>query len=387
MSPLGRVGPLGREGALRQASAPTQAGGDRWDARAWWDALAVGIVLLAGERVLDLNASAAELLDVDRERARGATLIGVLRDHRLEAMWRGGVGSEVELRSRIVAVRVFEHGLVLDDVTELRSGQRDAAELIAVLSHELRTPVTAIRGALEALAPEGAGEGEADPHGRLLARALAEAERLSRLLDDLTVQARPPRERSVHLPTVVARAVSLLQPLAEASGATVATALDDVFVWVDEDKLLQVVLNLLENALLHGVQTLHGAQASHGAQDVHGAQAAHEAPAEHDQQRGGAGRGRRHGHVEVRAWRADDMARLEVRDGGAPLDPAVVPSLFEPHTQGGRRGKGAGLGLYIVRSIARSWGGVAWGGPYSPAPGEPAVGNAFGVSMPLSTRA
>ncbi len=328
----------------------------------WWDVLKEGVVLLGGESVLDLNLAAARLLDVDQDRARGAAAIGVLRDHRLEAMWRSGVGGEIELRSRSVRVTVFPGGLVFEDVSELRLGRRDASELLSVLSHELRTPVTTIRGALEALDPtaaDGGDPGAARFRERFLALALAEAERLSRLLDDLTVQSRPPRERSVELGVVVDKAAALLRERADAAGVRFTVDLEDLVVWADEDKLLQVILNLMENAVVHGPVG---------------------------------------GTVAVAAWRADGAARLEVRDAGAPLDPSGVPALFAPHTQGRHRGQGAGLGLYIVRSIVQRWGGAVWGGPRGAGsggteqpegavPGGAASGNAFGFSVPLANRA
>jgi len=314
---------------------------------AWWDFLTEGVVLLEGDRVLELNRAAATLLDVDPVRARGAAAISVLRDHRLEAMWRSGEGGELHLRTRTVAVTVTPFGLILHDETELRGEQEGARELLAVLSHELRTPVSIVRGVIEALevgsGAHGLAAGEAR---RFLARARSEAERLTRLLDDLTVESRPPRERSVPVAAVVGRAITLLQPQLERSGATVTTEVGELVAWVDEDKLLQVVVNLLENAVLHGP----------------------------------AG-----GSVVVAAWRDDGVARLEVRDDGEPLAAALVPGLFAPHAQGGPKARGAGLGLYIVRSIAQRWGGEAWGGPY-PAPGPGARGNAFGVSFPLTPR-
>lgn len=322
------------------------------DLGGWWDALAEGVVLLAGDRVADLNAAAARLLDVDRARARGAVAIAVLRDHRLEAMWASGQGGELSLRSRMVRATVTRDGLVLEDITALREERAAARDLLAVLSHELRTPVTVIRGAIEALEPREAATAGAGDDAHFVRLARAEAERLSRLLDDLTVESRPPRERRVPVADVVRRALSLLREPVERSGAELVVKVDELMAWVDEDKLLQVVLNLVENAVIHG---------SWG------------------------------GRIEVAAWREPGAAasgpepagRLEVRGSGTPLDPVAVPALFTPRGRGRGASQGAGLGLYVVRSIAERWGGAAWGGPHEWGPGGVGGANAFGVSFPL----
>lgn len=308
--------------------------------RQWWDALAEGVVLIEGDRVVDLNAAAAMLLDVDPARVRGATLITALRDHRLEQAWRDRVTVELELRARRVQLAPLPGALLLRDLTGQRRAEEDARELLAVLSHELRTPVTSIRAVLDALVDDP------DPAtaARFLPRAGAEAERLTRLLDDLTVDVKPPRVRRVPLGELAERALGVLQPLLDEQGVRVQPGLVEATALVDEDKLLQVMVNLLENAAVHGPSDAT---------------------------------------VELVAWRDGGVLRLEVRDGGTPLDPSSVEALFAPHSRGRGGGKGTGLGLYIVRSIARRWGGDAWGGPWLGADGAPR-GNAFGVSVPLA---
>ena len=307
--------------------------------RAWWDALAEGVVLIDGERVAELNEAAARLLDVERDKARGAALIAVLRDHRLEEAWRRQAPTELELRGRRVALVPTPAALLLRDVTEGWRARQDTRELLAVLSHELRTPVTSVRAVLDALAADP------DPElaQRFLPRAIAEAERLTRLLDDLTVDVRPPRARRVPVAEVLERALVALQPLLTRRDVSVRAELPEAVVLADPDKLLQVLVNLLENAALHG-------------------------PADAEVVVTGA--------VEA-AW-----LRLEVRDRGEPLDPDGVDELFAPHSRGRASGAGTGLGLYIVRSIAAAWGGSAWGGPW--AEGGAARGNAFGFTAPLA---
>ncbi len=315
------------------------------------DALQEGVVLTEGGRVSFVNRSAAQLLEVDAARAVGLPLIWALRDHRLEAAVVEGRPIELETRGRWVQAVPVEGALLLRDVTELRRAEEDARELLAVLSHELRTPVTAIRAALEALS-------EDPPDGlraRFVGRAAQEAERLVRLLEDLTVEVRPPRERSLVLAEVARRAAAVIQPVLHRTGVRLRMDLPELSLWADEDKLLQVLINLLENAAIHGPDG---------------------------------------GIVTLTAHVEGPMARVEVWDQGEPLEPTRVDELFQPHSRGhSAKAKGTGLGLYIVRSIARRWGGEAWGGPRvsvgvaGTAGGEPTGrGNAFGFSVPCARR-
>ncbi|MEJ2288659.1 MAG: ATP-binding protein [Deinococcales bacterium] len=279
------------------------------------DALEEGVVLTDGERVSFVNRAAARLLEVDAGRAVGTPLIWVLRDHRLEQAIAEGRTVELETRGRWL---------------------------------QAVTPVTAIHAALEALAAEPPDT----LRTRFLGRATQEAERLVRLLEDLTVDVRPPRERSLVLAEVAGRAAAVVQPVLQRHGVRLELSLPAMELWADEDKLLQVLINLLENAAVHGPSG---------------------------------------GRVTLAAWADGPMARVEVWDEGEPLDPTRVEELFAPHSRGlSAKAKGTGLGLYIVRSIARRWGGEAWGGPRHVAIGRgapeerAASGNAFGFSVPCT---
>ncbi len=307
---------------------------------AWLDQLREGVLLLEDGRVTGLNSAAAAMLQVDRTVAAGLPAISVLRDHRLEQLALGPVtGERVELdvRGNWLAAERTPAGLLLSDLSELRRSRQEARELLAVLSHELRTPVAAVRSALEALM---AGDVPDPVRERFLSGALAEAERLSRLLSDLTVDVKPPRERSVDLEHALRRAVALTATVAKRRGVRVELEPVPAEVWVDEDKLVQAAVNLIENAALHGP-----------AGEV----------------------------VTVASWTDETVACIEVRDRGASLSQTVIAELFEVSSLGNVKAKGTGLGLYIVRSLARAWGGAAWGRPL---PG--AGGNAFGVKVPLT---
>ncbi len=309
-------------------------------AERWWDRLAEGVVLVEGGRVAGLNAAAAKLLGTDPERAVGLPAIAVLRDHRLERLLDRGGREELTLRTRRVEAEAIEGGLALRDVSEARRAQESARELLAVLSHELRTPVTTIRSTLEALGYDDLDEGY---RARLLGRAADEAERLVRLLDDLTVDVAPPRERSVALRPLLERAQGLLAERFAEHRVRLRVDVPELAVWADPDKVLQVLLNLLENAAVHGPDDAT---------------------------------------VELSAQAGDDGVVLRVRDRGEPLPAELRASLFEPHSRGPTpRARGAGLGLYIVRSIAERAGGRAWADSWRDGTGR-VQGNEFGVLLP-----
>ena len=310
-------------------------------AEAWVEALAEGVVVVVDGRVRALNAAASNYLEVDRARARGAALIAVVRDHRIERAFMQQEPLELFTRGRWLAVTPVPEALVLRDVSEQRRAREDARELLAVLSHELRTPVTTIRAALEAL--------QFDlpilQRQHFLARAEAEADRLVRLLDDLTVDVKAPAARSLPLRACAQQAQQLLAGTLAERQVTLRLELPGGDVWADPDKLLQLFLNLIENAALHGPE-----------------KAQVEVTAAPDPKREG--------------W-----LRVEVHDHGRPLPADAIDPLFSPHARGAGAGaRGTGLGLFVVRSIAERWGGQAWGRS-SPA------GNVFGFSVPRQREA
>jgi two-component system, OmpR family, phosphate regulon sensor histidine kinase PhoR len=301
------------------------------------DALGEGVVLVEGGAVVAVNAAACALLQTTRERALGAPLMHVVRDHRIEGVLGGDAEVEVVTRGRTLSVAPLPNGLLLRDVSAARRAEESARDLLAVLSHELRTPVTTIRAALEALRFDL----PAAQRDRYLARAEGEADRLSRLLSDLTVDVAPPRARSLVLRDEIARARGLLHDLlTERCIELIVEAPAHALVWADADKFLQVLLNLIENAAIHGPTA-----------------------------------------AQVRLLLSPEPERvgwwsLEVVDQGTPASPEAIEAWFAPHARGSTLARrGAGLGLYIVRSIAQRWGGRAWGRPH-------AGGNAFGFSAP-----
>ena len=284
-------------------------------AETWQDALPQAVVLFEAGRVTHLNAAAARLWGVSSQKAAGRPLLEVLRRHTLEALAERGGELELDVSGRTLRCVALPGALIVEDVTDHRRREAELREATAILSHEFRTPVTGLRGVLEAL--EYAMPAELQQH--FVKQGLQEVERLARLVEDLAVGFRPTRARTVPISEVLARAERLLSHDLSARAAQLRFA-DDHLVRADPDKLLQIFLNLIENALKYGPS--------------------------------GAA-------VEIRAVPNGAWIEVAVHSEGEALGSAE--RLFEAHTRGeDAPGLGSGMGLYIVRSLVQGWGGKAW---------------------------
>ncbi len=303
----------------------------------WFNNLKEGVVLVENGHVSHINSAAALFLDISIENALEAPLITVVRDHRIEQAYLEGKVQEIETRGRILQACGIPSGLILQDLTEVRKAQENATELLAVISHELRTPITTIRSTIEAFQYELSDE----QRDRFLGRAKSEIERLTRLIEDLTVDVKPPTMRRLDLPEHINRALSILQETFKRHNITVNYNVPELIVKADSDKLIQVLINLLENAALYGPpdSTVNLLTETN------------------------------HKHEKV---------LVKVQDSGIPLETEFINELFKPHSRGKSNiTKGTGLGLYIVHNITKSWNGETWGKALE-------NGNEFGFSIPLS---
>lgn len=285
----------------------------------WIDALPQAVLLTQDGLVTRVNAAAVRLWGVPQERAEGRPLLEIVRRHTLEALVERGGELELEVSGRTLRCTAThdDHlgALIVEDVTEHRRREAELREAAAVLSHEFRTPVTALRGVLEALEYDM----PPDLAQNFVRQGLMEIERLARLVEDLAVGFRPTRARTLPLAETFARAERLLGHELAVRGASLSFG-QDYLVRADPDKLLQVLLNLIENALKYG-------------------------PAGQP--------------VEVQTSARGTWVQVAVLDHGAAI--SDTETLFQAHTRGRTAtGQGSGMGLYIVRSIVQGWGGQVW---------------------------
>ncbi|HYS05280.1 MAG TPA: ATP-binding protein [Candidatus Dormibacteraeota bacterium] len=218
---------------------------------------------------------------------------------------------------------------VFHDVTELKRLERVRQEFVANVSHELRTPLTAIKGYAETLRDGGLRDPEtAAEFVRVIHR---HAERLRALIEDLLDLAAVEQGEArlkpavVRARDVVAQAEGLVRPAAEARGQTLAIDLpaDLPDILADRDRLAQILINLLDNAVKF---TPEG------------------------------------GRVTLSAKMADGRVVLAVSDNGVGIPPGDLPRIFERFYRVGRsrdrREGGTGLGLAIAKHLTQAMGGT-----------------------------
>ena len=159
--------------------------------------------------------------------------------------------------------------IVMHDITRIEQVERTQREFVANVSHELRTPLTSIQGYVEMLLEEedgalgqggAAGGGAAERRREFLDAILKSARRMGRLTDDLLALARVESGERKFAPQPIAVSVLLEECLEAVSGllkekgGTLALAGDppEVEVIADPDTILQIMSNLVENALNYG---------------------------------------------------------------------------------------------------------------------------------------
>lgn len=204
------------------------------------------------------------------------------------------------------------------------------SDFVAAVTHELKTPLTAIRMYGEMLRDEMVPD--AGKKKRYYQTIVAEGERLSRLVDNVLELARlerkekPPALSAGQVGPILQEALALLQPHAEKEGFVLKLELEPNLpaVKVDRDALLQVIFNLVDNAIKYGKNAESKV-------------------------------------VRIAARSDNGEVVVEVADHGPGVAPRQLRRIFEPFWRGEneltRNTKGTGIGLALVRGLVERMGG------------------------------
>lgn len=219
---------------------------------------------------------------------------------------------------------------VRERTAELEQADRLRSEFLSHVSHELKTPLTSIKGFLQNLLDGLTGPLNGKQRS-YLARMLDNSDRLIRMIEDLLDRTRIQSGRLDLAPTefdlglCVADAIEQMRPLAQAKRQTLEVIYPStqLWVWADRDRLFQIVTNLVQNAVKFTPED---------------------------------------GSVTVTVGReSQNLAGLSVRDTGPGIPEECVEKIFDPffRIKQARSGtKGLGLGLSIVRTLVELQGGT-----------------------------
>lgn len=301
------------------------------------------------EHILFVNDAAARLLGVDGERITGRLLTEIIRASELQRfisrMMQGSAAvGEAEVYSSSTPGQVLQVAatelcdaasrrigllIVLNDVTRMRRLETVRREFVSNVSHELKTPVTSIKGYIETLR-EGAMN---DPQAlnTFLGRIARNADRLNSIIEDLLALSRLEQEKTDAYRTWP---VTDLRPVVESALANIRTQLEEkrihvrsstpesICARINATLIEQAMVNLLDNAVKYSEPERK---------------------------------------IEIESERIDDEACIRIRDHGIGIAAEHLPRIFERFYRvdraRSREQGGTGLGLAIVKHIVQVHGG------------------------------
>ncbi|MEO1131465.1 MAG: PAS domain S-box protein, partial [Cyanobacteria bacterium J06639_1] len=232
--------------------------------------------------------------------------------------------SKLKLGDRVI------YTAILKDISEREAIDRMKNEFVSVVSHELRTPLTSVHGSLKLLSTGRLGN--LDPQGRqLLDIAVSNTERLTRLINDVLDLE---RIESGRMPTqmdycdaadTIAQAAEAMQAAANEREISLSLAVTSARMYADSDRILQTLMNLMDNAIKFS--PLGGTV-----------------------------------WVDVRERQDDVLFRVRDRGRGIPADKreSIFGRFQQVDASDSRAKGGTGLGLAICRQIIERHGGCIW---------------------------
>lgn len=280
------------------------------------------LIVDKGAKVQSTNIRAAQLMN---EEGWGENLPSAVISS-IERVGNTGLTEKLEIVTGRKKLQVLLASLYIPNEAAVLILMTDSADesyraelyrqLVGTIAHELRTPLTAIMGHVEIL--NSCQIGEETLWRRSLGFVIGETDRLGRLVEDLLSLSRldrvPLHLQPINLRVATEEAVSELFDLAEKNNISlvIQAPTDLPRVSADPERIRQVFLNLIDNAVKHA--------SNHP--------------------------------VTIRLIPNPNTVTIEVNNRGVPIPEEDLPRLFEPFWRGKRTdAKGTGLGLAIVRAI------------------------------------
>lgn len=329
------------------------------------DSLDIGIIFFdVNKRILTFNRGAENILETNLK--VGFSLLECVRVYELfEFLFQQDINEkefEISINNKTKFLKInkkkisYEDNkegilLILNDITFLKKLERIRSDFVANVSHELKTPLTSIKGFIETL-KDGAID-DKDVAIKFLNIIEVEVERLVRLINDLLYlseienAAMPILEEKVVVKEVVLEIIELLKIKAEKKNIQLDVKVQEgLEMNIYRDWLKQIFINLIDNAIVYNKEN---------------------------------------GKVWVTVEKLDNLIVIKVKDTGIGIPEKEIERIFERfyRVDKGRSRKfgGTGLGLSIVKHIVELYGGKVW------VESQEGIGSEFTVTIPIVKKA
>ncbi|ADQ06970.1 integral membrane sensor signal transduction histidine kinase [Caldicellulosiruptor hydrothermalis 108] len=329
------------------------------------DSLDIGIIFFdVNKRILMFNRGAENILETNLK--VGFSLLECVRVYELfEFLFQQDINEkelEVSINNKTKFLKVNKKKIsyednkegvlfILSDITFLKKLERIRSDFVANVSHELKTPLTSIKGFVETL-KDGAID-DKDVAIKFLNIIEVEVERLVRLINDLLYlseienAAMPILEEKVVVKEVVLEIIELLKIKAEKKNIQLDVKVQEgLEMNIYRDWLKQIFINLIDNAIVYNKEN---------------------------------------GKVWVTVEKSNSIVVIKVTDTGIGIPKKEIERIFERfyRVDKGRSRKlgGTGLGLSIVKHIVKLYGGKVW------VESQEGIGSEFTVTIPIVKKA
>ncbi len=321
------------------------------------------------QKILLINEIACRFLDIDYDEGiPGKNLIDVIRNHKINKLLLETVeGNESSIHEISISLpeekvyRIYANPikslesegsnsggiLSIMDITNLKKLEQIRTDFVSNVTHELKTPLTSIRGFVETLRSGAIDDGEVSD--KFLEIIDIEAERLYILINDiLQLSEIETKQKDSNIAThdlgsIINEIFSILQGAADKKSIKLMCDIEDsISITANRDRIKQMLINLIDNAIKYNVEK---------------------------------------GSVTVKAWKAEGRIVLSVKDAGIGIAQQHLARIFERFYRvdkgRSRNMGGTGLGLSIVKHIVNLYNGDI------KVESEPGRGSEFIIQLPV----